>query len=169
MPIGLGVVITNAAEFVRIKSSGLITGENDRLVATHTRTLFNGMRIQAAVRQIVFGSCDKESAGGMDRVQPIEINVASVHDIMRSGFEFEAIEEKHIMLFSAGKVEKCRYIAGQVERHVEFDRGPLFLESRPRKQIQGQLDRRRINEIDSAVEIEVGGQSVGIELSRFLD
>ena len=75
--------------------TGFGTRQQDRLIATQARALVYWTRIDSSVLQIGFGADDEEGLSLVQRVEPVEIDIAPIHHIKAAGLEHHLIEDIH--------------------------------------------------------------------------
>src|SRR3990172_5592287 len=90
------VVELHSPQVDRIVLAGMAASEPDGLIAAQAGCLVDGVRINAPVLQIGFGTRDEESLGLMQGIEPSEIDITAIHDIETAGFESQLIENIHI-------------------------------------------------------------------------
>lgn len=96
--------------------------QHARLIAHHVgRGPVDRMRIAPFELGIAFGSCDKESVHHMQLVQPGEIQIAAIHQVIRTGFDHQIVEDVDLVGLAVGDVTEAGDRAAQVEQRVQFD------------------------------------------------
>jgi hypothetical protein len=93
------------------------------------------------------GARDKEGASLMQREEPVEVQVATVHDVNGRRLRNQKIECVDIVQFSIGNVDKTGDRTPQVEQCVQLDRRLGRAKRRPWKERQTQVDRRGVERI----------------------
>src|SRR5208283_1451133 len=81
----LGVSITDAAQPVGVMSDAFWGGQPDDVIATQASGSIHGPRLQAIELDAGLGARDKERRSEREAVEPLEIDVATIHDIEGSG------------------------------------------------------------------------------------
>ena len=90
----------------------------------------------------------KKAALSVNTIQPLEIDVAAIHDIERAGLGHDLIKDVHVVHFAVGDADKRWDIAVQVQQRVHLD-GGLGREMRPREQRQAQVDGGGVQRIEA--------------------
>ncbi len=104
--------------------------------------------------QVRFGAGDEERSGQMQPMKSAEINIATIHDVDGACLREQQIERVNVVELAVGNMDEARDIAAQVQQRVHLHRGLGCAEMRPRKDRQTKIDRRRIECIDRAGEVE---------------
>ena len=111
------------------------------------------MRIAPFELGIAFGSRDKERVHGMQLVKSGEIQIAAIHQVIRTGFDHQIVEDIDLVGLAVGDVNEAGDRAAQVEQRVQFD-GRLCGSKRcPRIHRQTQIDGGGVEGIDRRIEI----------------
>ncbi len=118
---GYWVAIADAAQRVRVGRSRGKRGQDDRLIRTYPCALVGRMRIPALQQNVLFRPRDEERGAEREAIEPLEIEVAAVHDIVGSGLDLDPVEGMDIVQFSVGNMQKSRDIAVKIEQRVQFD------------------------------------------------
>jgi hypothetical protein len=84
----------------------------------------------------------------MKAVEPLEVEVGTVHDIESSRFGNEHIEDIDVVQFAVGDVDKTGNRSTQVEQYVQFDRRFGGAKLGPRKQREARVDSGGIQSVD---------------------
>jgi len=142
--------------------------EHDDLIALQTRLLVDGLGIHSPAVEAFFRPRHKERSRLMHAVESFEIEIASVHQVNRSGLPDQLIEDVDLVDLPTGDDHHCGNAAAQIEQRVELDSGLAAAELRPGEERQTQIDRRGIEGVDRMVEFEAKGFSL-VESPSFLD
>ena len=78
----------------------------------------------------------KEGQLQLEAVEPLEVDIAAIHHVERSGFGLDQIEHIHVVYFAIGDVNESGDVAAQIKQSVHFDGGFVAAKTRPRKQAQ---------------------------------
>ena len=81
-------------------------------------------------------------------MQALKIDVAAIHDIERAGLDRQLIEYGDVVHFPVRNVDKTRDVAAQVEQRVQLDRSLATAEAGPRKELQTEINGRRIERVN---------------------
>ena len=87
-------------------------------------------------------------------MQPVEVEVATIHDVKRPGLGNDLIENIHIVQLAIADVDEAGNIAAQVEQCMQLDRRFGRTKRNPRKHRQTQIDGGRIQRVDRLGEID---------------
>ena len=112
----------DAAQSDRIESRRFGASKNDGLVAAHASSAVVRMRITTTKGQIVFRANDKESEGGMQSVETLEIDETAVHNNEGAGLWLQFVEEVYFVNRAARNGNKNGDSAVNLQQRVEFDR-----------------------------------------------
>src|SRR5271169_3492679 len=85
---------------------------------------------------IGFGSRDEECTCLMDHVESSKIDIATIHDVDRSGFQGDQVQRWCIAHLTTGNMDKTRYRPSQIEQRVHFD-GCFRHETPPTETLKG--------------------------------
>ena len=118
--------------------------------------------------EIGLGAGDEEGSGQVQAVQPLEVQIAAVHDIEGAGLGQQLVEHVDIVQFPVGDVNEARDVAAQIDKRVKLDCRFGRTKWCPRKQHQTQIDRRSIERVDGVLQIHPEG-FVHIEAARGSD
>ncbi len=69
----------------------------------------------------------------MQRKEPFEIHVATIHDVEGTRLRQQDIEDIDVVQLAVGNMDKGRNVATQVQQRVPFDRGLGGTKQRPRE------------------------------------
>lgn len=138
----------NTPQRFRITMLGLIACQPDDLV-----TLQPGRRVDRCggftiELQILSGSDNKATALAVQMIQPLEIQISSVHNVDTSCQNRDHVQDVYIMHFAIGNMDKCGDRAFQVHHCVKFDGRFVFSELGPLEQRQTQVDGRGIQDFN---------------------
>jgi len=92
------------------------------------------MRVKTLEIEITFGASDKEPLALIDPVESSEINIGAIHNVNRSGFDDEFIQDVNIMRFPLGYKDERGNAAAQVQQRMKFYGALSLAKFRPRKQ-----------------------------------
>src|SRR5580658_2924385 len=80
------IPVADTTEALRVILGGLITMQHECLIEDHSGGSVHGMRIAPLRIHIPLGASDEETAGLMQAIQPLEIDIAAIHDVESPGF-----------------------------------------------------------------------------------
>src|SRR5918995_5176573 len=139
-PSSFGIAVANATQAFGI---GLLGVEDEQLyflVAEQTRAAIDWPRVHALESEVGFGARDEEAGGLMEAVEPLEVEVTTVHDIEGARLGNQHIEDIDVVQFAIGNMDKTGNCSAQVEQRVQFHRRFGGAKLGPRKQRQAQID-----------------------------
>lgn len=159
-----GVVELNSSDFIRVILSGVETCENAGLIADQTASTIDLMGIHSSELGIALGSDDEEGLRELDLIEPCVIKIATIHDVERTGFGEQIIEDVDVMDFPVGNESPGRDASPQIKQGMQFDCRLRLAEVCPGEQGQAQIDGGGIKCIDSLLQLQAE-VIPGIELS----
>ena len=80
------------------------------LIASKPRAFVDGMRVKSPKCEIELGSGDEECCELREHVEPLEVEIAPVHNVESAGFRYELIEDVDIMELPIAHMDKNIYI-----------------------------------------------------------
>ena len=129
-------------------------GEHDGLIADQSGAAIDGMGITALGFEIGLGAGHKEAFRLVQSIEPIEVDVASVHDVESAGLGQQQVQDVDVVQFAVADVEERRDIAAQVQQRVQLDGRLGRAKRRPGKHRQTQVDGAGIQSVDRVFEID---------------
>ena len=137
--------------------TGVEAGEHDGLIANQPRASIDWMRITTLGFEVGFGAGDKEAFCLVQLIKPLEVDVASVHDVESTRLGQQQVQNVDVVEFAIADVDERRDVAAQVQERVQLD-GRLGRAKRsPRKYRQAQVDGTGIQSIDRVFQIDAKG------------
>jgi len=112
-----------AAERVGTIALGLQAGHHDHLVETQAGGFVHGAGVTAGAAEVLLGAGDEEGAALVDAMPSGEVKVAAIHDVERTGFPDELVEDVHITHAASGDNDDGGKVALEGQQGVEFDGG----------------------------------------------
>jgi hypothetical protein len=123
----LGVLESNSSKLLGIILFGVVTDQHDALIADQTGTSVHGHRVHAPSSDIAFGSGHEERVRLMQRIEPLEVEVASIHDVERTrlGQALFAQDVQHIDIVQLAIADgnETWDQTSQVQQSMELDGG----------------------------------------------
>ena len=159
---GFRVEEADPAQVVRIIAGCTGPGQADGLIADHSRGPVGGAGIQSAASCVDFGSGDEKGGVLLESVEPLEVEIPSIHDIDSAGLEREPVQDAHIVDLPRGDLNERGDVAVQVQQRVDLDRGLGAPEIGPGEQRQAQIDGGGIQGVHHLVQVATEG-IVGIQ------
>src|SRR5690606_35654541 len=94
----------------------------DRLIADQPGGAIDRMRVAPLETQISLRADDEVRLCSSEAMQPSEVDVAAIHDVDRSRFRNQLVEQSEIRDEPAGYPKERRNTSSQVEERVQLDR-----------------------------------------------
>ena len=148
------IVVTDPAQSVGVMLGGSLRRENHRVIRDHSGAKVGRTRVAPPQLHSFFDAPDKERAGSLEEVQPLEIHISPIHHIEGAGLGHEAIEDVDVVDFSWGNLDKCGDGAAHIEQSVHLHRRLAGSKTRPREHGQAKVDGGGIEGVEGTVEIE---------------
>jgi len=145
---------------------GVETVERDGMVADQSGTAIHRRRVQASCIEVSLGASDEEAARLIQRVEPLEVEVASIHDVEGARLDNKQIQDVDIVQLAIGDVNEGGDRAAQIEQRVQFHCRLGGAKRRPRKHRQTQIDGRGIERINGIGQFHAKGLA-GVERACF--
>ena len=101
----------------------------------------------------------------MQLVQSGEVQIAAIHQVIRTWFDHQIVEDIDLVGFAVGDVNEAGDRAAQIEQRMQFDGRLGGSKRRPGKHRQAQIDGRGIEGIYRRIEIHVK-RLAGIQWAR---
>ena len=137
--------------------------QGDGLVGTHPGRLVDGFGIHATIPQVLFGPGDEEGQAKGKSMKPFEVEIPSIHHVIRSGFGKQFVEDVHVVPYAFGDLDERGDVPPQIQECVEFDGRLPLPESRPRKEGEAQVDCCGVESIHRLFQFHSEG-IVGIQI-----
>jgi len=148
---GFHIEITDTPERVRVHFGGVERGENDRVIGSDSHALVHRMRVSALEQEVRFRADDEERRAHGESVQPLEIDVAAIHEVDGPGLRQNLVEDVDVVHFSIGNADKGGDVAVQVQERVHFDGGFVLAKFGPGKQGKAQVDGGRVQRVQTPI------------------
>ena len=130
---GFGIAITDATQRGGIIVLSLQAGHHDGLVETQSGGFIHGPGVTAGAAEILLGPGDEESAALMQPMPAGEVEIAAVHDVKRTGFPDQLVEDVYVMHTAGGDNDEGGKVALEGQQGMEFNGGFGAAEGGPRK------------------------------------
>src|ERR1700745_3429641 len=114
-------------------------GQENCLIAYQPGRAIDGSRIAAASLEIGVGGRGEETSGIIATRKPLEIDIASVHNIEGASFGKKLIQNVDIMHLAIADEDKRGDIAAQIEQRMEFYGGLWSSGARPQKHTEEEI------------------------------
>jgi hypothetical protein len=133
---------------------GIKAHQHDGLVANQAGASIDRAGIAALDFEIGLGPRDEEAFRLVQLIKPVEVDVASVHDVKSAGLGQQQIENIDVVQFAIADVKKRRDTATQIQERVQLDGCFGRTKRCPRKDRQTQIDGAGIQSVNRIVEID---------------
>src|ERR1035437_1245160 len=163
-----GIAIADAAERRGIIVLGIQAGQDHGLVETQSGGLIHGPGVTAGATEVLHGTGDEESAALMRPMPAGEVEIAAIHDVKRTGFPDQLVEEVDIMNTASGDNDDGGKVALEGQQGVEFDGGLVPAESSPRKEREAEVNGGGVQRIGGGLEFKAE-RFLGVKRGRLLD
>ena len=90
---------------------GVKAGEHDGLVANQSGAAIDRMPIAPLGFEVGLGAGDKEAFGLVQLIEPIEVDVAAVHDVESAGLGQQQVQNVDVVQFAVADVKERRNVA----------------------------------------------------------
>src|ERR1035438_4944619 len=87
------ITIADAAQRDGIIVLGLQAGQPHGLVETQAGGFIHGPGVTAGAAEVLLGPGDEESTALMNPMPPCKVQIAAIHDVERTGFPDQLVEE----------------------------------------------------------------------------
>ena len=120
--VAFGIVVANATQRLRVALSGVVGFQDNRLIALDAGRFVDLVRIATAEIEIAFGAGNEERFGLMQDVEPLEVEIAAVHDVVGAGHRHKMVQNVDVVQFSVGNQDKFGNVALEIQQRMQFDR-----------------------------------------------
>ena len=165
---GFGIAITDAPQRVGIIVLGLRAGHHDGLVEAQAGGFIHGPGVTADIAEVLLGAGDEESAALMNPMPAGEVEIAAIHDVKRTSFPDQLVEDVHIMDTASGDNDDGGKVALEGQQGVEFDGGFVLPKRSPRKEREAEVNGGGVQRIGGGLEFKAKG-FIGVERGGLLD
>ena len=128
-----GIAITDASQRDGIIVLGLQAGHHDGLIKPQADGFIHGPGVAAGAAEVLLGPGDEESAALMNPMPAGEVEIAAIHEIERTGFQDQLVEDVDVMHTASGDNDDGGKVALEGQQGVKLDGGFGAAESGPRK------------------------------------
>jgi len=162
------IAVADASQRVGIIALGLQAGQHDGLVETQAGGFIHGPGVTAGAAEVLLGTGDEESAALMNPMPAGEVEIAAIHDVKRTGFPDELVEDIDVMDTASRDNDDGGKIALEGQQGVKFDGGLVLAESSPRKQREAEVNGGGVQRIGGGLKFKAE-RFVGVERGGLLD
>ena len=92
------------------------------------------MRVETLEIEIAFGASNKERLALIDPVQSGKVHIGPIHNIDRSGFDYDLVQNVDVVDFPLCYKDERRDAAAQIQQRMKFYGALSFAKFRLRKQ-----------------------------------
>ena len=156
----LGVAVDHATQGFGVEFRRLRAAENDRLVAAQSRRLLDPATGATCEVEAALGSRHEECQTRREPMKTSEIDVSSIHDVERAGFDRQMVEDGDIGGFPLGNPHETGDVAPQVQECVQLHRTLAATEFRPGEKRQAEVDGRGIQCVGGL--LELSAEAIGL-------
>ena len=154
-PFASLVLDYHAAQRDGIVLAGIENRQYTGLIANDVRLgAIHRMRVATLELGVGLGPSDKEGIGLMNGEEPLEIEIASIEQVVGTGLDDQIVQGVDLVCLAVADMNECRYGAAQIEQGVQFDGRFICSKRRPRINRQTQIDRRCVEGVDRGVQVD---------------
>ena len=139
---GFRVAEADPAQMRGVILFGIEAIQRNRLVAEDANTALCLSRINSMSFEIRLGASDEEGTGQMQAMQAPEVDIATIHDVDRTGFRRQQIQRMHVVQFAVRDMDEAGDVASQIEQRMHLHRRLGGAKQGPREERQTQIDAR---------------------------
>ena len=165
---GLRIAIPDAAQCVGISPLRIEAAQHHGLVEPQAGGLLHRTGVTPMETEVFLGAGDEEGRMLLDAMQPGKVQVAPVHDVERTGFVNQLIENVHVVDAARRDNDHGGKVALQAQHGVQFDGGFAPTEGGPWKEREAQVDGGRVQGVGGLLKLR-GQRFVGVEGGRLLN
>ena len=104
----------------------------------------------------------------MQGIESFEVQIPAIHDVDRSGFYHQNVEDFDVVQLAVGDMDEARDVAAQIEQRVHLDRCLGRAKRCPRKQRQAQIDGGGVERISGVLQLDAQAVA-GVKLPCLCD
>ena len=138
------------------------------MVETQAGGFVHGAGVTAGAAEVLFGTGDEESAGLVEAMPAGEVEVAAIHDVKRTGFPDQLVEDIDVMHTARGDNDDGGKVTLEGQQGMEFNGGLVLPKGGPRKQRETEVNGGGVQRISSGFEFKAE-RFIGVEHGRLLD
>ncbi len=113
--------------------AGIVSRQYTGLIANDVRLgAIHRMRVATLELGVGRGSGYKEGIGLMNGEEPLEIEIASIEQVVGAGLDDQIVQGIDLVHLAVADMNKCGYGAAQIEQGVQFDGRFVCSKRRPR-------------------------------------
>ena len=144
----------NAAQDIGILLGGAKPRERHRLIESQASLFVHRARIPSKEFGVPLATGDEKRAMLMYTVEPLKVQIATIHDVKRTRIERHLVEDVDVVNLAGRNNNNGRIVSLQRQQRVQFDRRLGSSKLRPWKQLQAQIDGGRVQRIGSLFQID---------------
>ena len=162
----LGVFESYASQVLWVAVLGIKPVEQYRLIANNACRSVDSSRVNSSSVHVGFGARHKETTRALHLVKSGEIQIATVHHVEGSGFDWHEVEHVDFVQLCVADVYKRWYGATQVQQCVQLDGAFGFAKRRPLEQTQTQVDRGGVQRVNRILQVQPNQVGVAVKFAR---
>ncbi len=148
-------VVYNSAKSAKVFLFGLKPGKFDSLIADNpVNTLDKVFTINDLILKPAFLTDDKVRTNDIDFIQPVQIKVTSVEDVVGIGFVGDIIHRLSIVNIGIGDIDVCRNLRNDIKKSMSLDPTFCAAELCPPENAKAEVNCRRIKSIKLPVKFK---------------
>jgi hypothetical protein len=148
------VVEFDSPDFVRVILGSIEAGEDAGLITYQPACTIDFMGIHSTEPGITLGTDDEEGLREVDLIEPGVIKITTIHDVERTCFREQVIEDVDVMDLTVSDKGKRWDTSSQIKQGVEFDCRFRLAEVCPGEKRQAQVDGSGVKRIDSLLQLQ---------------
>lgn len=165
-PFASVVLDDNTTQTRRVVLACVEEWKHTRLIANNVaRRSIDWMRVPALELGIAFCSGDKKGPRRMQAVQPGEVQIAAIHQVICSWLDDQIVENIDLVGLAVGDMNEAGNRAAQVQQREQLDCRLGGPERRPRINRQAQVDGSGIERIYRCIEVHAK-RLAGVQRTR---
>ena len=169
-PVQFWRIVDNSSDCAWILFLVFFLGKTDALVFENIiLSVENTFSTDNLVKRLALFPDDKECLRSIDSVESGKVKVSSVKDIAGQWFICEPVHRVDIMHLSVGDSVEHRYFRGDINLRMDFDAGLGTSEFCPSEDGHAEVNRSRVNGVESAVQFKILGKTTGLCHSHHIE
>ena len=160
---GFRIGIPYPSKSFGILTERLVAGQDNSLVEANAGSFVDRRGVASTEPEIAFCASYKKCHFLMDAIKPCKVDIGSVHDVERTDFENQLVEDIHIVNLAGGNNDKGWEVSLQGQKRVQFDGRLGSAKLCPREHGKTQIDHGSIQGVGRIGQLG----SVGFPLVEF--
>ena len=104
-PVGFDIEVGDPPQGFGVVGGGIHSGREDGLIAAQSGRPVHGMRVSSLELEATSGAREEESGGMMDGIEPLEMEVATIHHIEGPRGRQEEVQDVDVVKFGVWRCE----------------------------------------------------------------